>query len=119
MTDDDKKRLTEWLGECWHPPLWPLDNGYCPVCGKGAIWRDFTTWDDFGACFNRLVELGEWEGFCRWLVISDECGTLVFRDHYLFNHREIKWLLSRTESGHYRLCVLVGEWLTAQKEGLK
>jgi hypothetical protein len=28
-----------------------------------------------------------------------------------------EWLNSRTESGGFRLCQLVAEWLTAQKEG--
>ena len=102
MTNEDRKRLMVFLDE------------YCPACSSNE-WRKFTTPDDFFACFNRLVELGEWEKFywVAWGVwldreTEDLCGDEGFT----------QWLLSRTESGHYRLCVLVSEWLTAQKEGV-
>ena len=130
MTDDDKKRLTEWLGECWHEPRgasmsWNHGPSLqeCRKCKAdvtpyefGGPNRTFTTPDDFFACFNRLVELGEWEKFywVAWGIwldreTEDLCGDEGFT----------QWILSRTESGHYRLCVLVSEWPAAQKEGLK
>jgi hypothetical protein len=106
MNESDKKRLTKWLDECWHDS-W----SQCTKCERYYVkQRDFTSPADFFACFNRLVELGEWDDF-------DDYTEDIHRD--LFDIAEtyvpkMQWLLSRTESGHYRLCVLVAEWL---KEG--
>jgi hypothetical protein len=69
---------------------------------------------DFFACFNRLVELGEWEEFSQYafdLFFKEYAGEKTCG---CFQYNQ--WLLSRTESGHYRLCVLVAEWLK-QTEG--
>ena len=129
MTDDDKKRLTEWLGECWHEGMEvkPCSVGSmrtpCSKCGKNKYNRTFTTPYDFFACFNRLVELGEWLkffAFAHEIVNTDECNAWSWDMDEPEHWAELsQWLLSRTESGHYRLCVLVSEWLTAQKEGVK
>jgi hypothetical protein len=60
---------------------------------------------DFFACFDKLVELGEWTKFEWWSIQRQPIGSVSY----------IQWLLSRTESGEYRLCILCAEWL-AQKE---
>jgi hypothetical protein len=133
MNESDKKRLTKWLDECWHENA---SNCYHPIscsCGfeVGEGSRDellskhieegnrtFTEDADFFAYFNRLVELGEWREFFRfarnvWLDSISPYQSRYYIDESTLN----KWLLSRTESGHYRLCVLCAEW-RAQKDGI-
>jgi hypothetical protein len=117
MTQDDCKLITEkLLGECWHTYI-PFEYDYPFHCSKcGAVLsrppnenRTFTNSRDFFACFEKLVELGEYGSFYNkyFWKYSEETGSLR-------NTEFTKWLLSRTESGHYRLCVLCAEWL---KEG--
>ena len=115
MNEEDKKAVTIWLGEKWHY----LESDAEITCACGEKWivksidveqhenRTFKEPTDFFACFNRLVELGEWEMFEDFIsqVYMDELGE--FR-------RYIPWLNSRTDSGHFRLCALVSE---ALKEG--
>jgi hypothetical protein len=115
MTQDDCKLITEkLLGEEWNE-----------IAGKYYKMSNRTFQDpqDFFACFEKLVERGEWGNF------------ITYADHY-YGHTEegVEWidtyrddscppsfaevfteyLNSRTESGHFRLCYLVAEWLTAQ-----
>lgn len=71
MTEGDRKRLTEWLGECWHD----MERGEgnfdptfyywkCRKCGTlSTTQRTFTTPDDMMACKDRLVELGLFQKF--------------------------------------------------------
>jgi hypothetical protein len=65
LTEAQKKMLTELLGECWHPPLWPIDNSYCRVCGKGAEWRSFTTSQDRTDLAEALMKVGKWGKFLK------------------------------------------------------
>jgi hypothetical protein len=105
MNESDKKLVTEWLGEKrfeWKDEM-STDEVVAMVT---ATRRTFTEDSDFFACFNRLVELGEWTKFEWWSIQRQPIGSVSY----------IQWLLSRTESGHYRLCVLCAERL-AQKEG--
>jgi hypothetical protein len=117
MNESNKKLITEkLLGECWQvfnaQEVSDLYNP-CPACGVLLgihRYRTFTTWDDFGACFNRLVELGKLGKFYAWA----ECRYFTARPSVSQLSFFLQWLLSRTESGHYRLCCLIAEWL---KEG--
>jgi hypothetical protein len=104
MTNEQKKLLTEWLGEPWPSDKAPLH--------KCIMRRTFAAPDDFFAVFDKLVEKGEWGRFYYLAEIewarTDETPIAGFTA--TFN----KWLNSRTESGGFRLCQLVAEWLTAQ-----
>ena len=122
MNEEDCKAVIEWLGECRHEAS-EDDYMLCKYCGITfqGDWRDdggfrhffavieqrtFKEPTDFFACFNRLVELGEWEIFYKWGLYKypaslDEVGT----------HGYNRWLNSTTESGHMRLCALIAEWL--------
>jgi hypothetical protein len=119
MDDKDRKLLTEWLGECWHEAPYNVpatDVVYRCVKCKTAVYpasgfRTFTEDKDFFACFNRLVELGEWEkfiGYCKYTFVAI-CKYYVDAGDYE------KWLLSRTDTGHYRLCVLAVEWIRRER----
>jgi hypothetical protein len=126
MTQDDCKLITEkLLGECWHENL---PTGYssktCFKCGKHHGNRDFQDPQDFFACFDKLVELGELYNFLSHasFVVLKELTRIKSRPQgqMLSNldnppsQQIFHYLLSRTESGHYRLCLLCAEWL---KEG--
>lgn len=99
MEDDKRKLLTLYLGECWHiKGVKVNEQTYaCANCARyfnrKSAHRTFTTWQDLGDLKNKLVEKGDWERFCRWLVSTD-----------------LSWLLNPT-----RFCVLVGEWLEQQE----
>jgi hypothetical protein len=123
LTEQDCKLITEkLLGECWHEKgnkAWidmfggpPTEE--CKHCQhKGIENRTFTDPQDFFACFNSLVEKGEWNEFDEWAYMKwDQLKPFNDLSRHLGEHSQ--WLLSRTESGHFRLCCLVAEWLTAQ-----
>jgi hypothetical protein len=119
MNEEQKKRLTNWLGECWHERgdkarfnPWQLTETWeCKNCKKHHTNRTFTEHADFFACFEKLVERGEWKEFHVW-ARHQFCKDFVT----VFSRNEMEsaynaWLNSRTESGNYRLCVLCAEWL--------
>jgi hypothetical protein len=122
MNESDKKLITErLLGECWHDAPYNVpktDIVYRCVKCKTAVYpasgfRTFTDPQDFFACFEKLVELGEWEKF-KWFFIEKFKEQLLdIRTSMLCPYQ---WLNSRTESGHYRLCVLCAEWLKEAKD---
>jgi hypothetical protein len=139
MEENDKKRLTEWLGLCWHEAKSSTLFSEC-TCGRKFTTvsesypnfaalrrhiheenniRTFAEDSDFFACYNRLVELGELRDFL-WFTLTRDGGDA----HDLFNNKAldivetvVDWFLPRTESGHMRLCVLVAEWLKEDKDG--
>jgi hypothetical protein len=116
MNESDKKRLTEWLGECNHEfirPALTISDMYqvCAKCGnpRGACRnRIFTDPADFFAVFDKLVELKQWPQFKRFAHLH------YGPDDYGVVNDFTEFLLSRTESGEFRLCQLTAEWLAAQ-----
>jgi hypothetical protein len=107
MTQDDCKLITELLGEYW------IDNTADVRKWLPSHNRTFTTPKDFFACFEKLVEGGKWDDFDEYAyqIYCQETAGRIPSEDIRYN----QWLLSRTESGHYRLCVLVAEWLKTQK----
>jgi hypothetical protein len=121
LNESDCKLITEkLLGECWEDykvtewPYYTLEYGReysaFPIEGVESVVRfvpqkrrTFQSPQDFMDCFDRLVEKGELVRFIAFA--GSKCDAVIF----------IKWLLSRTESGHYRLCVLCAEWLNENK----
>jgi hypothetical protein len=75
MEENDRKLLTEFLGECWHEnPGKPIstyaaDVFTCVKCGEYFnrlnSGRTFTTWQDMGDVKEKLVE-GEWAKFWHY-----------------------------------------------------
>jgi hypothetical protein len=126
MNESDKKRLTEWLGKKWFSSPYKVIHCatcqcgefkviHCATCQCGEFNRTFKADKDFFACFDKLVELGEWQRFEDY---ADDChNDALLEDENFFKkyYSLTQWLLSRTESGEYRLCQLVAEWLTAQE----
>lgn len=72
MIDDDRKLLTEFLGECWQTAenSWGQDF----PCHN----RQFDdNWQDFGALVDRLKELGLWDDWvffalAKWGELTDD-----------------------------------------------
>jgi hypothetical protein len=116
MNEESKRRLTNFLGECWHELSIKIPD---VICSCGKVWRGsmevgdvhknrtFTAPADFFAVFNRLVELKKWEDLF-WKYERDSQCTVS---------SHVKWLLSTTDTGEYRLCWLVGEWRKEEGEG--
>ena len=55
ITEEQRKLLTEWLGECWHE--WhfaPEDVTPCLKCRSRKDNRTFDNWNDFGAVVEKL-----------------------------------------------------------------
>jgi hypothetical protein len=131
MTQDDCKLITEkLLGECWHEGYW-----YCPYCkmevsSQRVTYEEqcdtclqYVTWEenrtfqdpqDFFACFEKLVELGEWKRFLERVILKGDTYDLLGIIHY--NADAIRYLNSRTESGHYRLCQLTANYLKEKEK---
>jgi hypothetical protein len=70
LSEDDKKLLTEFLGECWHKfQSDGMGSGYsCQKCKIHRTWTDkqdrpFTTWPDLGDLKEKLVKDNTWEEF--------------------------------------------------------
>jgi hypothetical protein len=71
LTEADRKRLTEFLGECWHEDeLFRCDDGSsfirCKKCRRPlSRWEPFafTSPDDRQALCEKLMEKGLWDGF--------------------------------------------------------
>jgi hypothetical protein len=133
MTDDQRKRLTEYLGECWHKGYWycncckeeisPTRVTYqeqCDTCGQYVEWvsnRTFTNWPDLGAVKEKLVEKGDWfrrfksYAASKWLDDEDEMERYEISDVAAF----MVWLFRPIdENGKPHFCRLVAEWLEAK-----
>ena len=90
LTDDDRKMLTEYLGECWHEigdlvqhstnMLSARIGGMCSKCLASDITGDinqrtFTTPADLHAVYSKMVERKEWE---------------EFQNHMVYKYREVE-----------------------------
>ena len=114
LNEEDRKWLTEYLGECWHE-LKETEYGdfECNKCGfeirKRVFNRVFTTPGDFFALKDKLVKKGEWDKFESyahrewWRTIK----TIVLEPEKSFPN----WLINAP-----RFCWLVNEWLKEKED---
>ncbi len=104
MNDDSRKRLTGYLGDCWHELIRYKPGSIfkkCKMCGLGGDPenRSFTTWSDLGALVEKIVEKGDWEEFEDYAYkIWDKVPT---------EHSFTKWFILPPT----RFCELVDKWL--------
>jgi hypothetical protein len=125
LTDDQRKLLTLYLGECWHTVTFLFDDGTAK-CSCGSRFRNpdectfhveqenfctFTTYEDLGKLKDKLVENGEWEKFENWAYIVYEKTERIKFSDCTHNPAEFTQWLFRPES-----CGLVAEYL-GQKGG--
>ena len=114
LTEDDKKRLTEFLGECWHEKsgksYFPIgikgiprgpESYLCAKCNTKFYdnqFRTFTTWEDLGALQEKLVEAERWwefeQQFCliKWDWV--EQGKYQSFLDWIFTPTRFCWLVS-------------------------
>ena len=98
LPDASKKRLTEFLGECWHEIV-TNDEGIsynikCRKCKKlfsefSEINRTFSPddWQSLGDLKNKLVEKGMWDKF------SFRCEGIWERDNHYVDFDDIAFTL--------------------------
>ena len=75
MQDEDRKVLTEFLGERWINIDNFDDEGICKVCGE--CWevhhnRTFDTWEDFGALWDAVIESNRLLDFLDEVNVPDD-----------------------------------------------
>jgi len=116
MTEEQKKRLTEWLGECWHDENGGISDDMfsfkCSKCGKYRHFvdidledsRSFTTSIDMMDVKDKLVKNGddiEFEAFVNLKFHQDLTFKKVDR-----NTSFINWLINPI-----RFCKLAEEFI--------
>lgn len=80
LTEDQRKTLTEFLGECWHSFRSSMYYSFpdrCLDCGKlitSLDRRSFLTYQDLGDVKDALVKKGLWDSFYwkEWCYYADE-----------------------------------------------
>ena len=124
MTDDDRKLLTEFLGETWHEPTalsmkYPDFKNSC-VCGAEG-WpepcknRTFTSPTDVFEVKDKIVEMGLWREFENaayhtWLVGEQPAPFGEGVASY------ISWIFRTVnEQGEPHFCQLVADWWKTRK----
>jgi hypothetical protein len=106
MNDDMRKRLTEYLEECWHELSGPQPIDRCVHCDKLKYTihnRTFTTPDDMDALRRKLVEKGDW---IKFQIVAHEAWKKERSDEYY-----VAWLMEPE-----RFCSLVAEWFEEKEE---
>ena len=69
LTDDERKVLTEYIGECWHEVEREGDS-HCRYCREHYHHvqnRTFATPADRDAVYSAMVAKEEWEKFYRYM----------------------------------------------------
>ena len=115
LTEEDRKRLTEYLDECWHEIIYPSGSSWqCKKCyawylpPDAFIYRTFTTPDGFFTLKDKLVENGEWAEFTKCAgEIWERLNSYVDLDIPEFTD----WLINAP-----RFCGLVNEWLKEKED---
>ncbi len=108
MTDDQRKALTEYLGECWHEYLRPPSLNFysCFKCGEirtnYSSNRIFNTDADMMALFRKIVDNLKFGAFQNFAYKH-------FNEYP--NYTLTEWLFYEPE----RFCNLVAEWLEVKK----
>ena len=78
MKDEDRKILTEFLGECWHEwerkreLILEISFYECRKCGCHRATeqqnRTFDTWEDFGVLWVQASNSTSWCAFFGWTI---------------------------------------------------
>ena len=107
ITDERRKRLTEYLGLCWHEGRMPINCGYrCVKCGDTYVANHtFDTDADMMDLFRKLTDKDVFNSFYSWVMWKHTYWSIK-------NYEEmIKFLFYDPE----RFCFLVAEWLEVKK----
>jgi hypothetical protein len=127
LSEEGRKRLTEYMGEWWHTLVFFFDNGYvkcscgekfrCPDEGTFHVEvsndRTFLTSQDCLDLFDKLCKKGD---LWRFLRFAESYNPHTFDKLYNdANSGFIAWLFSTTPDGYRRLIVLCDEWLKGKE----
>ena len=97
MKDEDRKILTEFLGEKWHERIWRdeigkpatlcscgFDEGVLNLCVHldAAANRTFDTWEDFGALWDRVKKTKGWRLFISKLYYAESSHHAIEANDY-------------------------------------
>ena len=108
ITEEQRKLLTEWLGECWHEWRFaPEDVTPCLKCRSRKDNRTFDNWEDFGAVVEKLRTTPKEEID----YLTHQCFILEFVESGAIKDSVYEMWLLYPE----RFCILVAE---AIKEGV-
>ena len=133
MNDETSKKLTEYIGECWHKYKFietSIDYWICR-CGQRAIPfpkdkgpvdgyrnRSFNCPDDAHIVFKAMVDKGDWGKFYEfardeWARSNETISYPVDGESDLdYADTFIRWLFLDPA----RFCTLAGEWLMKEKQ---
>ena len=111
MTDENKKLLTEYMGDCWHEPGDQVSKEspvmQCAKCKKYyhpmSGFHTFTTREDMMDLYEAIAKKGEWDSF----------------DNYSWNYRKgasvnlahAAWLFCLDGEGYESRCQMVVDWV--------
>jgi hypothetical protein len=114
LTEADKKRLTEFIGKCWHEwKFWEYSRDIsfvwmrCKKCGAKILessiyqFHTFSTPDDRQALCEALMREGLWSSFRMYAIFAYDGDDLDIMDFAY-------WLLV---SNPERACFLISDFL--------
>jgi len=116
MKDEDKKLLTEYLGECWHDCENDEECSKCKKTLRGYYFgthRTFTTRADMMDLYDRLFQKHKWHKFTVFAKMRfsfndyDQTFTNIETGFYA-------WIFCLNGDGYEDKCQMVAEWI---KEG--
>lgn len=128
LSDEQKKMLTEFLGECWHESeeddrrcihcqkhlegwwIKDLKNNDIFIVNSKIEYRTFTSWQDLGDLKEKIVEMWEWRTFYRWAY--DYAGSNLLNEGYTYEDDFCNWLMNPE-----RFCELVAKWWKERRKG--
>lgn len=125
LTEAQCKRLTLFLGECWHEDQSSIYHPCCCSCGKEYgedIYRcftdhlelsnrTFTTQADMMDLYKKLHEVGKWGEFISDTYFKWEGGQMLLPAEGDF----IAWLFCLSGEGYEERCGMVDEFLEGGK----
>lgn len=108
LTDDDRKLLTEFLGEPYFESEGSYYLGGLYADGSLIPMRIFTTWQDTGDLKERIVKMGEWDNFSMYTleVEPEQYPLSISEDKMTFAN----WLMNPI-----RFPELVAGWLKERR----
>jgi hypothetical protein len=117
LTEERKKRLTEFLGECWHTyngSSWVCLQEGCNAHTPEDKNRTFDTLQDAHDIFKKLEEVGKWSDFIIFNLKreSPEGVNILVNGVAGMVSEFTKWLFL---DNHQRSCWLVAEFLEEEK----
>ena len=121
MNDESRKRLTEYLGECWHIPtphlriIFLYGGDICRKCGERGDFHDgqlnnrpFTTGNDMLDLKYKIAEKGEWKEFIHHCIATEQVERVMsFSEDFT---DLTTWLFTMP-----RFAELVDEWLKGKE----